>query len=212
MKALATIFIVDDDASVRTALTRLLSARNFNVESFSSAREFLARTPIEGNCCLLLDLAMPEMNGLELQSELAARQRKIPVVFLTGHGDIASGVEAMKHGAVDFLTKPVDEEALFASLTSALEKSREFAAQRRADEEMQHRFDTLTAREREVMQLVVAGLLNKQIAAQLGISEKTVKVHRARVMEKTDSPSLAALVRLCAAAQEGVSGADGQFD
>ena len=212
MNERSTIFIVDDDVSVRTALGRLLRAENFRVEVFADARDFLSRLPFGGSGCLLLDLAMPGMNGLELQSELVERQELIPIVFLTGHGDIPSSVEAMKHGAVDFLTKPVDVEALLASLVSALERQRSMVAVQDAAETRRHRFDTLTAREREVMQLVVAGLMNKQIAAQLGISEKTVKVHRARVMEKTGTTSLAALVRLCTAAEEDIGTTENPFD
>lgn len=194
------VFVVDDDDSVRRALERLLRSAGHNVESFAGAQEYLAREPFAGIGCLLLDLAMPEMNGLELQSLLSANETSVPVIFLTGHGDIPASVQAMKSGALDFLTKPVDESALLAAVDVALQRQREILAMHHTAAELQHRFESLSARERQVMQLVVSGLLNKQIAAQLGISEKTVKVHRGRVMEKTGSRSLAGLVRLCAAA------------
>lgn len=194
------IFVVDDDDSVRRALERLLRSAGHDVETFAGAQEYLAREPFAGIGCLLLDLAMPEMSGLELQSLLSANETSVPVIFLTGHGDIPASVQAMKNGALDFLTKPVDESALLAAVDVALQRQRDIVARRHTAADLQHRFDSLSARERQVMHLVVSGLLNKQIAAQLGISEKTVKVHRGRVMEKTGSRSLAALVRLCAAA------------
>jgi len=190
------VFVVDDDVSVRRALERLLRSAGHEVESFAGAQEYLAREPFAGTGCLLLDLAMPKMNGLELQSLLSANETSVPVIFLTGHGDIPASVQAMKSGALDFLTKPVDESALLAAVDVALQRQREILAMHHTAAELQHRFESLSARERQVMQLVVSGLLNKQIAAQLGISEKTVKVHRGRVMEKTRSRSLAGLVRL----------------
>ena len=194
MTAPATIFIVDDDASVRIALGRLLSAAEYEVQGFASAREFLAQTQLDASGCLLVDLQMPEMNGLELQSTLAARNSTLPVIFITGHGD--------------FLTKPVDEGALLRAIGSALQRQNQTIAERDNVAALRCRFDALSPREREVMRLVVSGLLNKQIAAQLGISEKTVKVHRARVMEKTGSRSLAELVRLCAATGNVPDGVD----
>lgn len=194
------VFIVDDDASVRTGLERLLRAAGHDAETFSSAREYLEREAFEGIGCLLLDVAMPGMSGLELQSMLFAHENAMPVVFLTGHGDIPASVQAMKLGAEDFLTKPVDEDTLLSAISAALDRHRQLVAERRHMDSLRHRFATLSPRELEVMHLVVSGLMNKQVAAQLGISEKTVKVHRARVMEKTGSHSLAELVRLFAAA------------
>lgn len=199
MTAQPTVFVVDDDASVRKALERLLGGAGYRVTSFARAADFLSLRAFDVSGCLLLDLAMPEMDGLELQAALAEMDNAMPVIFLTGHGDIPASVQAMKAGAVDFLTKPVDEEALLAAIGVALERQSQTIEARRNIAALRSRFETLSPREHEVMQLVVSGMLNKQIASQLGISEKTVKVHRARVMEKTGSSSLAELVRMCAA-------------
>ncbi|KPK18237.1 MAG: hypothetical protein AMJ67_10965 [Betaproteobacteria bacterium SG8_41] len=184
-----TVFIIDDDDSLRRALERLLSAEGYAVETFASTEAYLARPPHDGLGCLLLDVAMPGIDGLALQARLARDADALPIVFLSGNADIPASVRAMKLGAVDFLTKPADDENLLAAIGAAL-------GRRAAQLQGQARLAALSAREREVMRLVVQGLRNKQIAAQLGITEKTVKVHRAHVMEKTGARSLAELVRL----------------
>lgn len=192
----ATVFIVDDDADVRHALTRLLRVAGFEVGSFSSAREFLARQDAEGPSCLLLDVVMPEIDGFELQAVLQTAERPIPVIFLTASGNIPMTVRAMKAGAVTFLTKPFQAESLLAAVKEALQVDE---ATRRASElqrPLRHRLATLTPRERQVVARVVAGRRNKQIAADLGTAEKTVKVHRARAMKKLGARSVAELVQL----------------
>jgi FixJ family two-component response regulator len=192
----ATVFLVDDDPSILRALTRLLRAGGHQVSAFRSPRDFLAQHDAAVPGCVVLDLAMPGLNGLELQTALAAAGCQRPIVFISGHGDIPSSVRAMKAGAVDFLTKPVSQEILLAAIERAIERDR---LMRRATAELQaigERLNTLTPREREVLQHVVAGQLNKQIAADLGTVEKTVKVHRSRVMEKMGVRSLADLVRM----------------
>jgi FixJ family two-component response regulator len=192
----ATVFVVDDELSVRQSLSRLLRAAGLNVATFASAQAFLKGYDPSAPGCLVLDLAMPGLNGLELQDALAARGGVVPIIFLTGHGDLPSGVRAMKHGAVDFLSKPVDAADLIRAVRSGIEKDQ---IARRVDAELteiRQRLATLTPREYEVLRHVVSGKLNKQIAADLGTVEKTVKVHRARVMEKVQVGSLAELVRL----------------
>jgi len=190
------VFIVDDDPSVRKSLTRLLTSSGHEVEAFASAREFLAREPYPGPCCLVLDVRMPGLTGLELQERLVAGGRRMSIVFVTGHVDVPKSVQAMKGGAVDLLTKPVDATDLLAAVQRCLVKSaRDLSAATRLTE-VQRRVKLLTAREMEVFALVVTGMLNKQIAGALGIGEKTVKVHRARVMEKMQAGSVAELVRL----------------
>jgi FixJ family two-component response regulator len=188
--------IVDDDPSVRKALTRLVKAAGYRVEVFASAREFLARPQQEDLRCLLLDVRMPGLTGLELQEALAIAGRRISIVFVSGHGDVVGSVKAMKGGAIDFLTKPVDARDLLGAIERAVAKT--FTVQRDQTQatDIQGRLKTLTAREIQVFALVVTGMLNKHIAAKLGIVEKTVKVHRARVMEKMRAGSLAELVRL----------------
>ena len=191
-----TVFVVDDYAPVRSAVSRLLRAAGFAVAVFASAEEFLAQFDPHIPGCLVLDLAMPALNGLELQRILAKIGSVLPIIFLTCHGDIPKSVQAMKHGASDFLTKPVNDENLLAAIRVAIEKDRALRREQTELSEIRARLATLTPREREVLEHVVTGKLNKQIAADLGTVEQTVKVHRARVMEKLKVQSLAELVRL----------------
>jgi len=191
-----TVYVVDDDAGVVKALSRLLRAEGWSVSAHASAHDFLDTLPQDAVGCAVLDLAMPGMDGTSLHGELIARGSFLPVIFLTGHGDLATGVAAMKTGAVDFLCKPINDVQLLAAVRTAVERSRAAHAEAMEARELRHRLTRLTPREREVMQLVAAGLLNKEIADRLGTVEKTVKVHRARVMEKMQAGSLAELVRL----------------
>ena len=192
----AMVFVVDDDASVRKSLTRVMTSAGYAVEAFESPREFLARAPYVGPRCLVLDVRMPGLSGLELQQTLARSEHRTPIVFITGHGDISMSVQAMKEGAVDFLTKPFDVESLLEAIERAVKKDVTSLGEERRTAEVLARVKLLTPRETEVFALVVTGMLNKQIAGDLGISEKTVKVHRARVMEKMQAGSVADLVRL----------------
>jgi FixJ family two-component response regulator len=190
------VFLVDDDPSVRKSLTRLIKSAGHAVEAFASAREFLARERYPGPCCLVLDVRMPGLTGLDLQEALAGAGRRMSIVFVTGHGDVSMSVKAMKGGAVDFLTKPVDDKDLLGAIERCVARDvQDLGAEARVTEILE-RVQTLTPRETEVFALVVTGMLNKQIAFELGISEKTVKVHRARVMEKMRAGSVAELVRL----------------
>jgi RNA polymerase sigma factor (sigma-70 family) len=191
-----TVFVVDDDPSVRKALSRLLKSHGLAVESFASAGEFLMRPHYDGPGCLVLDLRMPGLNGLELQQQLAPKGYHLPIVFITGHGDLPASVKAMKAGAVDFLPKPFHDSELLAAIQQALAKDKSARKARDEMDDVQQKLERLTPRELEVMKLIVRGLLNKQAAADLGISEKTVKVHRARVMEKMQVRSFAELVHL----------------
>jgi len=197
------VLVVDDDRSVRKSLTRLLAAAGYTVEAFASAREFLARPPHPGPCCLVLDVRMPGLTGIQLQEMLAATGRRMSIVFVTGHADVPTSVKAMKAGAVDLLTKPVDAQELIAAIQRAVTKDVRDRATEARRAEIQRRVRLLTPRETEVFALVVTGMLNKLVATVLGISEKTVKVHRARVMEKMRAGSIAELVRL--AAEAGVT-------
>jgi FixJ family two-component response regulator len=192
----ALVGIVDDHPSVRKGLTRLVKSAGYRVEVFESASEFLARPHQEDPCCMVLDVRMPGLTGLELQEALATAGRSISIVFLSGHGDVPSSVKAMKRGAVDFLTKPVDARELLGAIERAVAKTATVQRVQAGAADVQGRLTTLTPREAQVFALVVTGMLNKQIAAELGIVEKTVKVHRARVMEKMRAGSLAELVRL----------------
>jgi FixJ family two-component response regulator len=192
----ATVFVVDDYAPVRRSISRLLRAAGFAVVAFASAEEFLAQYDPGVWGCLVLDVAMQNLNGLELQSILANTGSLLPIIFLTGEGDIPKSVRAMKGGASDFLTKPVDEEDLLAAVRTAIEKHRALRREQAELSEIRARLSTLTPREREVLDYVVAGKLNKQIAGDIGTVEQTVKVHRARVMQKMRVRSVAELVRL----------------
>ena len=191
-----TVFIVDDEASVRAGLSRLLRSAGFDVAEFAGAQAFLDSGRSTDPGCLLLDVEMPGLSGVELQRILSDRGCLVPVIFLSGHADIAVSVRAMKQGAEDFLTKPFDEERLLAAVGAALEDNRAARAARAATDEIRQRLATLTPREREVLPLVVAGQMNKQMAARLGTAEKTIKVHRARVMHKMKVRTLAGLVNL----------------
>ena len=190
------VFLVDDDPSVRRSLTRLLASAGYTVEAFASAKEFLAREPYAGPCCLVLDVRMPGLSGLELQETLAATGRRMSIVFVTGHVDVPMSVRAMKRGATDLLTKPVDAKDLLAAIQRCVTKDVEDRGEEARVAEVRTRVKRLSPRETEVFALVVTGMLNKQIASALGISEKTIKVHRARVMEKMQARSVAELVRL----------------
>ncbi len=191
-----TIFVVDDYAPIRRALLRLLRAAGFAVLAFASPQEFLAEYDPRTPGCLVLDLDMPAVNGLELQRILATKGSVLPIIFLSGHGDVPKSVQAMKHGASDFLTKPVNDKDLLAAIRAAIEKDRALRRRQIELSEIRARLATLTPREREVLEHVVTGKLNKQIAGDLGTVEQTVKVHRARVMEKLKVQSVAELVRL----------------
>ncbi|HWV81193.1 MAG TPA: response regulator [Hyphomicrobiaceae bacterium] len=188
------VFIVDDDARVREALTELLEAIGWRAAAFGSAGEYLSfpRPPLPA--CLILDVELPDINGLEFQKQISDGDHP-PIVFLTGHGDIPSSVRAIKHGAVDFLTKPVTEGSLLTAIRSAIERDRVAREERAEFEILQQRLDSLTPREREVLPLVVSGLLNKQAAAELGISDVTLQIHRSKIMQKMEAASLADLVR-----------------
>ncbi len=195
--AAPTVFVVDDEPSVRKGLGRLLRAAGYQVEVFASAREFLERKIGNEICCLVLDVQMPDLNGLELQSALAGAECRVPIIFITGHGDIPTSVRAMKAGAQDFIAKPFQSKTLLDAIDRALVIARERSQEWTASEAIQSRIATLTPREREVMLQMIRGSLNKQIAAALGAAEKTIKIHRSRVMRKMQVQSVADLVRLC---------------
>jgi FixJ family two-component response regulator len=204
-----TVFLVDDDPSVRRALTRLIKAARYSVEPFASARDFLefwGATDERRIACLVLDVRMPGLSGLDLHRELQSRNTLLPTIFVTSHGDIPMTVKAMKDGAVDFLPKPVKDSELLRAIEQALARAELERGVLQKTEDLQRRLKTLTPRERDVMKLVVRGLLNKQIAFELGTVEKTVKVHRARVMEKMEVQSLAELVRIVERAGIGKDG------
>lgn len=179
-----TVFIVDDDESVLGGLSRLVRSIGMNAETFASASEFLGRGPAEGNCCIVLDLYMPGMGGMQLQDELSRMDYSPPIIFLTAHGDVPASVRTMKNGAVDFLQKPVEERDLLRAIEDALAKDRRLRSEQTVVREIRARLDTLTPRELEVLRYVIGGALNKQIAFELGIAEKTVKIHRGRMTKK----------------------------
>ena len=191
------VFVIDDDASVRAALSSLIRSVGLRVEVFASASEFLAtKRTDDGLSCLILDVRLPGMSGLNFQAELAKTNGIIPIIFITGHGDIPMSVKAMKAGAVEFLTKPFRDQDLLDAIKVALERARSWIESEKAVSELRAKFETLSPREKEVMARVTGGLLNKQIAAELGVSEVTVKVHRGNVMQKMGAKSLADLVRM----------------
>ena len=201
------VFIVDDDASVRRALTRIVRARGYATESYASAETFLDEHPEGAPGCLVVDLRMPGMDGLELQESLNHAGSPMPVVFLTGHGDVPTSVRAMKSGAMNFLTKPVDEADLVQAVEEALARLRRSLEREQSHGSFRARVSELSKRQREVMHLVILGRMNKQIAEELGIAEKTVKVHRGKMMELLDVGSVAELVRL--SVESGVSESSG---
>ena len=190
------VFVVDDDISVRESLELLIQNEGWQPKTFESAQEFLDYRRALIPSCLVLDLSLPGLNGLELQKRVAVERPEIPIIFITGHGDIPKTVEAMKCGAVEFLTKPFNDEVLLAAIQSALERSRHALAHKVELQELRDRYASLTPREGQVMALVVSGLLNKQVAGELTISEKTVKAHRGQVMQKMKANSLADLVKM----------------
>jgi FixJ family two-component response regulator len=191
-----TIFIIDDDSSMRRALSYLLQSAGYKVETYSSAEKFLQRDPYDGVGCMLLDVRMPGLSGMDLQEKLMRPDYMMPIIFLTGHGELSMGVHAMKKGAIDFLTKPCDDGQLLAAVNRAIEKDMQARGSYKEKQEIRRRIELLTPRENEILRYVITGLLNKQIAATLGIAEPTVKIHRGRIMEKLRAESVADLVRM----------------
>jgi len=192
------VFVVDDDISVRESIELLIQNEGWQAETFASAREFLDRPRVTLPSCLILDVSLPDLNGLDLQQQVASERNDMPIIFITGHGDIPMTVRAMKAGAVEFLTKPLSNEVLLNAIRQALERSRVAMAQREQINEFRKSYASLTPRERQVMGLVISGLLNKQIGGELGISEITVKAHRGQVMHKMKADSVASLVKMAA--------------
>ncbi|RPI07881.1 MAG: DNA-binding response regulator [Zetaproteobacteria bacterium] len=194
----ATVFVVDDEDSVRKALARLIRSAGMTARTFPTAEAFLAENHSVPASCLVLDVGLPGLNGLQLQEALNRRGYPISIIFITGHGDVPMSVRAMKAGAVDFLQKPFAGKELLEAIRRAVDRTRDAVAKQTEATAIQQRYDTLTPREREVFSLVVSGLLNKQVAGELGAAEKTIKIHRGRVMAKMQAPSLADLVRMAA--------------
>jgi FixJ family two-component response regulator len=193
----ASVYIIDDDPSVRTGLTRIVKAAGINAESFESAGDFLNSEKYKEHGCILLDVHMPEMTGPELQEKLIEAGSSMPIIFLSAHSDVPTTAKTMKKGAVDFLEKPVDQEDLMAAIQISLEQDLKTRSKRTEYNSIQEHIKTLTPREHEVMTFVITGMLNKQIAAEMNISEETVKIHRGRVMQKLGIVSVAELVRIC---------------
>jgi RNA polymerase sigma factor (sigma-70 family) len=191
-----TVFIIDDDPSIRSSLKLLVSTVGLQVETFESTDAFLKRKPIDVPSCLVLDVRLRGLSGLDFQRELAAKNMRIPIIFITGYGDIPMSVRAMKAGAVEFLTKPFRDQELLDAIAIALQQDRARREQDKQVLDLQQRFDSLSRREREVISMVASGMLNKQIAGELGTAENTVKVHRSRAMDKMQAQSLAELVRM----------------